>query len=195
MQKSILLFDLGGVLVDLGDPAGAIGLDISNEEFWTIWLSSPLVRRYETGRLSTAEFVAQFGAQMDIHDAAEFDQRIRSWLLPMFDGSEQFLHSLFGSVEVALLSNINEIHWQCVQAQTDVFTNFSKLFLSYETGNRKPDVGAYHDVVEHFSCDPANIVFLDDTAHNVAAARDVGMRSRQVRGLAEVKQAVDELLG
>ena len=113
----------------------------------------------------------------------------------MFDGSEQFLHSLFGSVDVALLSNINEIHWQFVRSQTGVFANFSKLFLSYETGNRKPDAAAFHDVIDHFSCDPEDIVFLDDTARNVAAAQDVGLRSKQVKGLAEVKQAVNEFLG
>jgi HAD superfamily hydrolase (TIGR01509 family) len=195
MKKSILLFDLGGVLVDLGDPVDAIGLNISNDEFWAIWLSSPLVRSYETGQLSSDEFVAQFGAHLGIHDAEEFNRRIRSWRLRMFDGSEQFLQSLFGSVDVALLSNINEIHWQFVQSQTEIFANFSKLFLSYETGNRKPDAAAYHDVIDHFSCDPDDIVFLDDTAHNVAAAQAVGLRSRQTSGLAEVKRAVDGILG
>ncbi|MGI9271561.1 MAG: HAD family hydrolase [Woeseiaceae bacterium] len=195
MNKKILLFDLGGVLVDLGDPVAAIGLDMSNEEFWAIWLASPLVRAYETGRLTSAEFVTQFGAELGFTDAAEFDRLIRSWQLPMFDESEKFLVALFSELEVALLSNINEIHWQCVKSQTEIFSNFSKLFLSYETGNRKPDVAAYQDVIDHFDCDPGDIIFLDDTAHNVAAAQSLGMRSKQTTGHAEVRQAVDEFFG
>ena len=195
MNKNILLFDLGGVLVDLGDPVAAIGLDMSSDEFWATWLSSPLVRSYETGQLTSEEFVTQFGAHLGFHNAAEFDQLIRSWRLPMFDESEEFLKSLTQDVEVALLSNTNEIHWQFVLSQTAVFESFSKLFLSFETGNAKPDTAAFQDVVDHFGCNPGDIVFLDDNAHNVAAAQSVGLRSKQTKGHAEVRQAVDEFFG
>jgi HAD superfamily hydrolase (TIGR01509 family) len=194
MKNFILLFDLGGVLVDLGDPVSAIGLGIDSDEFWATWLSSPLVRAYETGRLSSQEFVTQFGAHLGFHDTAEFDRRIRNWRLPMFDGSEQLLNSLAGKVEVALLSNTNEIHWQFVQSQTDVFATFAKLFLSFETGNAKPEVAAFQDVIDHFDCDPVDIIFLDDNANNVAAAKAAGLRSRQTKGPKEVKKAVDDFL-
>jgi HAD superfamily hydrolase (TIGR01509 family) len=194
MKNSILLFDLGGVLVDLGDPVSAIGLDIDSDDFWATWLSSPLVRAYETGRLSSKEFVSQFGSHLGFLDSAEFDERIRRWQLPMFDGSEQFLKSLSGKVEVALLSNTNEIHWQFVQSQTDVFAMFAKLFLSFETGNAKPEAAAFQDVIDHFDCDPADIIFLDDNASNVAAAQSVGLRARRTQGLAEVMTAVGDFI-
>jgi HAD superfamily hydrolase (TIGR01509 family) len=194
MQNTILLFDLGGVLVDLGDPVTEIGLDIDSDDFWATWLSSPLVQAYETGRLSSQEFVTQFGAHLGFSDIAEFDRRIRNWRLPLFDGSEQFLTSLAGQVEIALLSNTNEIHWQYVQSQTDVFAMFSKLFLSFETGKTKPELAAFQDVIEHFDCDPADIIFLDDNANNIAAAQDAGLRSRQTKGLQEVKKAVNDFL-
>ena len=195
MNNSVLLFDLGGVLVDLGDPVAALGLDISDEEFWAIWLSSPLVQGFETGQLTSEQFVAQFGAQLGFHDAAEFDQRIRGWRLPMFDESERFLDSLTAKFEVALLSNTNEIHWAFVLSQTNVFNSFSKLFLSFETGNAKPGAAAFQDVISHFKCDPHDIVFLDDNAHNVAAAQSAGLRAKQTKGHAEVRQAVDEFFG
>lgn len=50
MPARILLFDLGGVLVDLGDPVGEMDLPLSNEQFWKLWLSSPLVHKFETGQ-------------------------------------------------------------------------------------------------------------------------------------------------
>jgi HAD superfamily hydrolase (TIGR01509 family) len=194
MKPSIILFDLGGVLVDLGDPVTSIGLDMTAEEFWRVWLSSPLVQQFETGRLTSADFVAQFGAQLGFHDADEFDQMLRSWHLPMFDGAERFLHSLFDSSTVALLSNTNEIHWQHVQAQTDVFNDFSKVFLSYETGNAKPHAAAFHDVVEHFACEPQDIIFFDDNASNVAAAEAEGLRSVRVKGWLDVEREVIKIL-
>ena len=76
MRDSILLFDLGGVLVDLADPVEAIGLDMTGEEFWSTWLHSPLVRSFETGQLSTAEFVTQFGAELGFDEWPEWE---RTW--------------------------------------------------------------------------------------------------------------------
>ena len=195
MSQPIILFDLGGVLADLGDPVAAIGLDMSDEQFWDMWLSSPLVYELETGQLSAEDFVTRFAAEIGFDDADGFDRAIRSWQLPMFDGAEQYLRSLSGSMQVALLSNTNEMHWQHVQSQTDVFATFSKLFLSYETGFAKPHAAAFHDVVRHFACEPADIFFLDDNPNNVAAAKAAGLRARQARGLAAAKQAVNELLG
>jgi len=182
MRQPILLFDLGGVLVDLADPVTSIGLDMTPDEFWAMWLSSPLVHKFETGRLSAGAFVEQFGAELGFDDAVQFDRALRRWHLPLFDGAENALRELTSEHAVALLSNTNEIHWQHVDAQTDVFASFDKLFLSFVTGNAKPSPAAFRDVIAHFDCEPADIVFFDDNAGNVAAARDVGLRAVHVSG-------------
>lgn len=185
MQRPILLFDLGGVLVDLADPAKSIGLQMTTEEFWAVWLNSPLVREFETGRLSRRQFAEGLGAQLGFASGAAFDAALRRWHLPMFDGVENSLRELTSTHAVALLSNTNEIHWQHVAGQSDVFDGFERLFLSYETGNAKPDPAAFHDVIEHFGCDPVDILFFDDSPGNVAAARQAGLQAVRVRGWAE----------
>jgi putative hydrolase of the HAD superfamily len=194
MSDPILLFDLGGVLVDLANPVEAIGLDMTEDEFWGTWLTSPLVRGFETGQLSTADFVSQLGAELGFDDAAEFDCALRRWRLPMFSGAEEALRSLTQSHTVALLSNTNEIHWNDVDSQTDVFSSFAKLFLSYKTGNAKPTAAAFHDVVQHFDCDPAQIVFFDDSAANIAAAQQEGLRAVHVSGWANVELEAAKVL-
>lgn len=193
MKQQIILFDLGGVLVDLADPVTSIGLSMSGEEFWTIWLSSPLVQQFETGRLTASEFVSLFGAELGFHDTDEFDRALRSWHLPLFAGAEQALQTLTESGTVALLSNTNEIHWQHVESQTNIFTRFSKVFLSYETGNAKPNPAAFHDVVRHFDCAPNDIVFFDDNVGNVAAAKAEGLRAVRVQGWREVEREIENL--
>lgn len=194
MKDQIILFDLGGVLVDLADPVTSIGLAMTPDDFWSLWLSSPLVQQFEKGQLPVARFVAQFGAELGFNDAEEFDHALRRWHLPMFAGAEQALQFLTESSTVALLSNTNEIHWQHVESQTDVFTRFSKVFLSYETGNAKPSPAAFRDVVQHFDCAPADIVFFDDNAGNVAAAKAEGLRAVQVQGWSNVEQEVAKVL-
>ena len=194
MPQPILLFDLGGVLVDLADPVTSIGLEMTTDEFWAMWLNSSLVREFETGQLTVREFTDGLGAQLGFANAAAFDKALRRWDLPMFNGVEESLRRLTSTHAVALLSNTNEIHWQHVATQTDVFDRFERLFLSYETGNAKPDPAAFHDVVAHFACEPADIIFFDDNAGNVAAAQAVGLRATQVQGWAAVENELSRLL-
>ena len=71
--------------------------------------------------------------------------------------------------------------------------NFSKVFLSYETGNAKPHPSAFHDVVAHFDCEPRDIIFFDDNASNVAAARAEGLRAVRVQGWSEVEREIAKI--
>lgn len=194
MASKIILFDLGGVLVDLGDPVAEIGLSLSSDEFWKLWLSSPIVRGFETGRVSTTEFTARFGKVLGFGNPQEFERRIRRWKLPLFDGAEAYLQELGDRAEIALLSNTNAIHWQHVLSQTDVFGGFENLFLSFETGHAKPDVTAFRDVIEHFDCAPDDVVFVDDSPANIAAATEFGFDAHQTAGIDAAKQVVSAYL-
>ena len=194
MPGPVILLDLGGVLVDLGDPAQAMRLDIDNASFWKLWLSSPLVQSFETGHLDTPGFAAAFGAQLGIADPGEFAARLDRWQLLMFAGAADYLREILRHQTVALLSNTNELHWQQVLSQTDVFEDFAHLFLSFETGYAKPDAAAFLDVVEHFGCAPEAIAFFDDNANNITAARAVGLRAEQVRGIRQLAEAVSGVI-
>ena len=43
MKPKLVLFDLGRVLADLGSPSMQMQLRISDQEFWSVWLSLPAV--------------------------------------------------------------------------------------------------------------------------------------------------------
>jgi hypothetical protein len=70
VQKSqirIVLFDVGGVLVELsGVPTmlAWIGNRVSHEELSRMWLTSPVVRVLETGRATPEVFADQLIAGM-----------------------------------------------------------------------------------------------------------------------------------
>jgi len=194
MQKTIILLDLGGVLVDLGDPVRAMHLDMDNTSFWKLWLSSSLVQQFETGHLDATEFTAAFGAHLGIDQPGEFASRLQRWQLQVYAGAADYLRELSRHQTVALLSNTNEIHWQQVLSQTDVFADFAGLFLSYETGHAKPHTAAFLDVIDYFSCVPQAIAFFDDNADNVAAAAAVGMRAVQVRGIPQLAEQVEKVI-
>jgi putative hydrolase of the HAD superfamily len=56
---------------------------------------------------------------------------------------------------------------------------FDVSCYSWELGARKPQPAFFAEAARRIGADPAAILFIDDTARNVAAARDVGLAAEQ----------------
>jgi putative hydrolase of the HAD superfamily len=56
---------------------------------------------------------------------------------------------------------------------------FDVSCYSWELGVRKPDPAFFAAAAGRIGADPADILFIDDSARNVAAARDVGLAAEQ----------------
>ncbi len=175
MATRVMLFDLGGVLADLGDPVAAMELDMESDAFWRTWTRSPSVRAFETGRMSERDFFEAIARELGYRGRVPFERAFARWVLRPFPGIEAFVRQRERGRQLALLSNTNPIHWRQVTAATTVFDGFRQTFLSFETGLFKPDPDAFLQVIEHFGCRPADIRFLDDVQANVDAARALGI--------------------
>ena len=191
-ENRIVLFDLGGVIADLGKPAKTIGLDLSEEGFWQIWLNSPNVHAFERGKLPAHDFFSAIADEFEQADVEDFENRLRGWHFKLFPGTEELIQFVSTKHRTALLSNTNAVHWGQVTYATDVFSMFDHLFLSFETGHYKPDAESYAQVVTHFDCEPADVFFFDDSPRNISAARELGFDAYQVHGIAEVRAIISQ---
>jgi putative hydrolase of the HAD superfamily len=179
----LILFDLGGVLADLGAPAAQMGLTVSEDAFWSAWVGSKAVRQFESGRIRDAEFLELFVRELGLCESPEaFQQRLSRWQLALFPGAVATVAALRKRYTVALLSNTNHIHWRMIERQGLRRSHFDHVFLSFETGQSKPDRAAFEHVLSEVSVPAGEILFLDDSAHNVAAAAELGIAARQVHG-------------
>ena len=109
-SKKILLLDLSGVVASLGDPVDAMSLSISREAFWSCWLSSPLVRDLETGRMQERDFLHDIAASLGELPGADFESRFRQWRIEPFADVIRMLEAWARQFRLALLSNTNVIH-------------------------------------------------------------------------------------
>lgn len=192
-RYEVILFDLGGVLADLGEPSKSMGLSLSNTEFWRIWLDSSSVALFETGRLSVSEFIPRIAIELGASEPEAFEGRFRNWRLKLFDGAEQLLLNSIGDASLCLMSNTNPVHWEQVSLSTDMFDQFSRLFLSFENGLYKPDSRAFEYVLQNLQCAPGKILFLDDSQENVTSARRLGIQALQVRGIDELRDVLRDM--
>lgn len=72
---------------------------------------------------------------------------------------------------------------------------FDAVVISDQVGLRKPDPAIYELAIEHLGVPAARCVFVDDTAHNLPAARALGMATvhfTQVQAsVAEIRRLLD----
>jgi phosphoglycolate phosphatase-like HAD superfamily hydrolase len=101
-----VLFDLGGVLIELGglgmlqELAGIAG----DEEVWQRWLTCPWVRSFERGRCSATDFsigvVEEW--QLDI-SPDRFLEVFRDWPIGPYPGAQELLEEVQQSVSIGLI--------------------------------------------------------------------------------------------
>jgi len=187
MQTKVVLFDLGGVLIELsGLPTMANWTRLSEPEIWQKWFSSPAVRRFESGRGSAEQFADELVRELQIDaSAAEFLQHFTSWPRGVFAGGIELLEQLREHLTIACLSNTNHLHWQRFKDETPLLELFHATLASHQTGLMKPDPESFEHAIDFLAEPAASILFLDDNQINIDAARRAGMRAELTRGVAE----------
>ena len=191
-----ILFDLGGVLIELAGVERMLAWSPSlgtTDELWRRWLGSPAVRGYETGRTDRHAFadaiVAEFGLPV-ARDA--FLAEFAWWPKTLHPGARDLLAALAPRYTLASLSNTNELHWDRFERDWSLPAMFHHNFPSYAVGKLKPDAEYFEHVLDALGVDAANALFVDDNRINVDAARAVGLQARHVQGFDELAPALAE---
>jgi HAD superfamily hydrolase (TIGR01509 family) len=188
-----VLFDLGGVLIELGGVAAfqeMAGI-ASDEEVWHQWLASPWVRRFEMGRCTADEFSVGMVTEWQLDLGPErFLDVFRAWPIGPYPGAQDLLDEVRRSVPIGCLSNTNSLHWDHQSANWPLVGMFDHTFLSFELGLVKPDLDIFEAVADRLPVDRDRVLYLDDVALNADAARAFGFRSAQVHGPGECREAL-----
>lgn len=184
-----VLFDLGGVLIELDGPPVSSGGQLSEPEIWQRWLVSSAVREYESGRCDLQQFASQLIHEMELKlSNEEFVAQFERWPKGLYPGVIELLETLKPRVHVACLSNTNALHWQRFDRESQLAGLFDTVLASFLTGRMKPDADTYRHAVEVIGFAESEILFLDDNASNIAAAREHGLKAELTRGPGQAEQ-------
>jgi HAD superfamily hydrolase (TIGR01509 family) len=190
----VALFDLGGVIVELGGPElhGPL-LGLTNpDEITAAWHQCPVLADYECGLITSTEFatamIRRYGLAMapDAFLAAYVD-----WALRIHPAAVDALARLVPEIRPACFSNIGELHWATQNVKWGYDAMFDVRLASFELGVRKPDARAFELALERLGCAPAAVLYLDDNAANVEAGQRAGFSSHLVKGGEAVRDLLD----
>ncbi|MEZ4862841.1 MAG: HAD family phosphatase [Caldilineaceae bacterium] len=183
-----IVFDLGGVLIELSGVDRMLELlqhQLTVEELWTRWLTSPAVHQFETGQIDADVFTTLLFTEFGITiDAAQFIAEFTSWPQGLYPGATDLLRALAPHYQLACLTNTNALHWPRICDEMGVLDHFTAHFASHEVGMVKPHPEIFAHVLDALGYAPERILFLDDNRLNVEAAQAVGISAHRVVGLA-----------
>jgi putative hydrolase of the HAD superfamily len=189
----LVLFDLGGVLIELGGVTvmrDLAGLD-DDEEVWRRWLSCRWVRAFERGDCSSEDFAAGVVEDWALATSpADFLESFAAWPRGPFAGASELVSAVQAVVPVGCLSNTNALHWERHRSLLAFVDRFDHRFLSFELGLLKPDRDLFERIAQLVPVPPDRVLFLDDNAINVEGAIAAGFRAVRTRGIEEARDAL-----
>jgi len=191
-----LLFDLGGVIVDI-DWDRAFGHWARHGNADPALLRSRFAfdqhyERHERGEIDARAYYESLRRTLGVDVPHEvFDTGWKAIFPGLIAPTVALLRDLEGRVPLYLFSNTNLAHQEEWSTRfADALAPFERIFTSCEMGARKPEPAAFEHVAREIGLPLGAILFFDDTESNVLGARAAGMPAVHVRSPQDVRRAV-----
>ena len=190
MDKKIrnIVFDLGGVLVDLDFKAAINGLQEAGfanvKEQLLAFDQGGIFQKFELGEITADEFrtAIRENSTVTLTDE-EVDALWNLMLLEIPREKLELILELRGKYMVYLLSNTNSIHWDYVCKNAFNYRGFrvedyfEETFLSYEMHLAKPDKAIFEKMLHDANVLAEETLFIDDSDANCKAAEEGGIHA------------------
>lgn len=199
MKVTDIIFDLGGVLLDLemqsiGQACQRLGINpelffVKADEDNTSTVcqgvsASKAITYYQMGKMTTDEFLSLVLS----HCAENITREMvtDAWNACIGQIPKQRLDMILElrrkGYHTHLLSNTNDLHWEEIKRHylsTEGYTCadlFDNVFVSHEMHLAKPDPEIYRAVVRQIGRPASQCFFIDDALLNVEAAQREGLQ-------------------
>ena len=185
---STLIFDLGGVLINLDLPQciqnfKQLGL-MDFEKHLNLFGQKDFFLKFEKGQISVEQFRAEIRklATSTLSDE-QIDWAWCSFLCDIPLEKINLLEKLKSKFRLVMLSNTNYLHinvsaaGEFAKAGKKVSDLFDACYLSYEMHMAKPDAEIFLKLLEDEQVKPNQCLFLDDGIKNINQAQLLGFQT------------------
>ena len=182
MEKNTIVFDLGGVIINLNVPRcvanfkqlmteenvrNVLGIDDDGEGVVAVSAATKqLMHDYEYGNISTDEFLHTL--QEYCFEGTTIDQIRAAWLSMLDELPQERLDYIASLRErgyrTILLSNSNELHWDPIWQQYNLGSYFDAVFASHHLHMAKPNKEIFDHVVKEANV--LDALYVDDLEKN-----------------------------
>ena len=194
-----LLFDLGGVLVDidLGRAlrAWSVYSPLSSQELTQTFRFDEQYERHERGEIPADAYFDHVASTLKLSATRE---QVESGWNSIFVGeistTRRLVESARRTMPCYAFTNTNASHmarWS--KLFPGVVGAFDRIFASHEIGMRKPERRAFEHIYYATGLPASSFTFFDDLPDNIDAAIDAGLKAVLVRTPHDVESALRNL--
>jgi FMN phosphatase YigB (HAD superfamily) len=193
-MSDVLLFDVMDTLVRdpfwsvYPDVLGMDGDELRARKRDDVWPD------FERGRIDEAALAATYfrdGAVLDVEALKTAMFSAYEWM-PGAQGLLVELRDL--GVEMHVMSNY-PVWYEQVEDRLGLSRYLPWSFVSWHTGHRKPEPGAFAHVIDTLDIEAARCVLVDDRAVNCQGALEAGMRAIRFEGTPNLRRALASIVG
>lgn len=190
-----VIFDLGNVLVDVDFEVG-----YKKIKFLTPFSCKELIKILETatlefnrGKLTEKQFFEAFNRNARIEIEYGVFKKIWTQVFKLKSDMYEYAKSLKGKCRLILASNTDPLHFDYISKKWSL-DFFDELFLSYKEKEIKPNKGYFKKMVDKYSIDLSNTIFIDDIKTNVDSFISIGGNGKVFENFENTKSEIDAFL-
>ena len=195
-----VIFDLGNVLIGF-DHTIAVKKILKHtpkksRDIYDLFFDSDLTQEFEKGKTGKLEFFQQVQTALELK--ISYGEFLPIWNEIFFlkPESEDFVGSLNSGIKLALLSNINQLHYEYIREEFSSTIGLfepDKIIPSFRTGFIKPDKEIYDLALKALDVPRESVVYVDDRLDLIEVALSYGIKSIQFKSAKELKQKFQDL--
>lgn len=190
----LVLFDVGGVLVDWKDVwlYCIVSKMFGISEIILTRECEKEITNLHTGKIAEKDFWRQIGKKVKslelgavtkslIYDTFKQKAKLNNSILEMIKNMQE------NGIKVGTLSNL-ETTTLSILEEFGILNNLEFQFYSHKIGSAKPDNKIFKYVLDNVPFKPSEIFFIDDKVSNVKAASSMGIKSIKYSDSKKLKQ-------
>ena len=190
-----LLFDLGNVLVDFDHTIAAKRIsqfcDKNPEQIFELFFSSEITMLFEEGKISPRDFYIKVKEMLNLR--LGYESFVPIWNEIFFlSAKNRAVYSLIektrGNYKIAMVTNINILHYEYLKKYFPVFNIFHDVFTSCELGAAKPKAQIYQAILDSLDVRPEEAFYTDDRLELVESANSLGIKGFVFTGVDDLKK-------
>ncbi|MHB1377173.1 MAG: HAD family hydrolase [Candidatus Humimicrobiaceae bacterium] len=194
-EIKLVIFDIGKVILDFDHMITCNKLaKYSKKDAGYIYdfiFNSEMLDEYERGEINSMEIFSAISDELGLDISFEKFKEIWSNIFTIKEGIEQLIHQVKTLAKIAVLSNTDEMHFEDIRDKVEIIKDFDWLFLSHETGYRKPEKEIFEYAINKTGISPENIIFIDDIQEFVKAANKLGITGILYKDIITLKKDLE----
>ncbi|MFA5090313.1 MAG: HAD family phosphatase [Candidatus Omnitrophota bacterium] len=190
-----VIFDLGRVVVDFDHTIAARRISAftakNQEEIYRLFFESEITARFEEGKISGLDFFRAVKEMLGL--GIEYEQFLPIWNEIFFLSAKnmavcEIAKVLAQDYRLALLTNINILHFEYIKNNFSVFDIFPAIIASFKEGFIKPHPEIYKRALGILGVLPEETFYTDDRQELIAEANKLGLRGFVFKGVGQLKE-------